>query len=143
MRTKVPMANLTKHKKFMQRQIILFIQRFVLHILAIEIDPNKSSDNIRADQTRWWGQKCPRLTKHKKFLQKQIVLVIQRFVLHIIAIEISPNKIEIISGLTKPDDEDKSTHGQAYETQEIPAETNHTRNSQVCIIHNSYWNKPK
>jgi len=52
MRTKVPMANLTKHKKFLQRQIILFIQRFVLHIIAIEIDANKSSDNIRADQTR-------------------------------------------------------------------------------------------
>ena len=67
-----------------------------------------------------------KLMNHKKFLKQQIIHIILRFVLHIIAIEINPNKIKITSGLTKPGDGDKSTHGQAYETQEIPIETNHT-----------------
>ena len=41
MRTKVPTAKLTKHKKFLQRRIIHVILRFVLYIIAIEINPNK------------------------------------------------------------------------------------------------------
>jgi len=40
-RTTVPPAQLMNHMKFLQRNIIQGFQRFVLYIIAIEINPNR------------------------------------------------------------------------------------------------------